>query len=145
MLGTSKPSGHYMYGTVVTICTSQWSLYVPPVKHSTILLSAHTVYLCVLCGSENKQWLFPYTALTETGFYNRDEECLLRGTNWNSISTNKCTILFFHSTLHTRQSSTQNNKYRVSHKHNCFSWWWAHSSPKHVEIDKYTKNKLCTS
>jgi len=24
------------------------------------------------------------------------------------------------------------------------SWWWAHSRPKHVEIDKYTKNKLCT-
>jgi len=28
----------------------------------------------------------------------------------------------FHSTLHTRQSSTQNNKYKVSHKHSCFSW-----------------------
>jgi len=27
--------------------------------------SAHTVYLCVLCGSENKQRLFPYTALTD--------------------------------------------------------------------------------
>jgi hypothetical protein len=46
--------------------------------------------------------------------------------------------------LHTRESSTQNNKYKVSHKHICFSWWWAHSQPKHVEIDKYTKNKLCT-
>ena len=43
--------------------------------------------------------------------------------------------------LHTRQSSTQNNKYQVSHKHSCFSWWWAQSRPKHVEIDKYTKNK----
>jgi hypothetical protein len=29
-----------------------------------ILRSAHTAYLCVLCGSENKQLLFPYTALT---------------------------------------------------------------------------------
>ena len=29
-----------------------------------ILRSAHTVCLCVLCGSENKQRLFPYTALT---------------------------------------------------------------------------------
>jgi len=28
------------------------------------LRSAHTVYLCVLCGSENKQRLFHYTALT---------------------------------------------------------------------------------
>ena len=30
-----------------------------------ILRSAHTVYLCVLCGSENKQRLFPYTATTD--------------------------------------------------------------------------------
>jgi len=29
------------------------------------LRSAHTVYLCVLCGSENKQRLLPYTALTD--------------------------------------------------------------------------------
>jgi hypothetical protein len=48
-------------------------------------------------------------------------------------------------TLHTRQSSTQNNKYQVAHKHSCFSWWWAHSRPKHVQIDKYTKNRLCTT
>jgi hypothetical protein len=39
---------------------------------------------------------------------------------------------------------TQNNKYQGSHKHRCFSWRWANSRPKHVEIDKYTKNKLCT-
>ena len=30
-----------------------------------ILRSAHTLYLCVLCGSQNKQRLFPYTALTD--------------------------------------------------------------------------------
>jgi len=29
-----------------------------------ILRSAHTLYLCVLCGSENKQRLFHCTALT---------------------------------------------------------------------------------
>jgi len=29
-----------------------------------ILRSAHTVYLCVLCRSQNKQLLFPYTTLT---------------------------------------------------------------------------------
>jgi len=34
------------------------------VKHSVIPRSAHTVYLCVLCGSQNKQRLFPYTTLT---------------------------------------------------------------------------------
>jgi len=33
----------------------------------------------VLCGSENEQRLFPYTAVTDS-FYNRDGECLLRGT-----------------------------------------------------------------
>jgi hypothetical protein len=63
-------SGYYMYRTVVTICTAQWSLYVPhscyymyhQVQHSQILRSAHTVYLC---GSENKQRLFPYTTLTD--------------------------------------------------------------------------------
>ena len=73
-------SGHYMYRTVVTIRTAQWSLYVPHNGHYmyrtvvticttsltfTILLSAHTVYLCVLCGSQNKQPLFPYTASTD--------------------------------------------------------------------------------
>ena len=34
-------------------------------RHSEILRSAHTVYLYVLCGSENKQRLFPYTTLTD--------------------------------------------------------------------------------
>jgi len=51
---------------------------------SAILRSAHTVYLCVLCGSQNKQRLFPYTALTEFFFYNRGV-CLLRGMNYTSI------------------------------------------------------------
>ena len=31
----------------------------------------HTVYLCVLCGFENKQPLFPYTALTDWFLYQR--------------------------------------------------------------------------
>jgi hypothetical protein len=47
---TLQPSGYYTYHQV---------------KHSQILRSAHTVYLCVLCGSQNKQPLFPYTALTD--------------------------------------------------------------------------------
>jgi len=37
-------------------------------------------YLYVLCGSQNKQRLFPYTALTDC-FYNLDGMCLLRGTD----------------------------------------------------------------
>jgi len=35
------------------------------IQHPTIVRSPHTVYLWVLCGSENKQRLFPYTALTD--------------------------------------------------------------------------------
>jgi len=45
-----KPSGYYMYHQV---------------RHSAILRFAHTVYLCVLCGSETKQRLFPYATLTD--------------------------------------------------------------------------------
>ena len=46
----------------------------------------------------------------------------------------------FHSTLHARHSSIQNNKYQVSQKQSCFSWWWAHICPKHVEKrNKHTK------
>jgi hypothetical protein len=37
--------------------------YLSLMRVNLSLRSAHTVYLCVLCGSENKQRLFPYTAL----------------------------------------------------------------------------------
>jgi len=50
-------SGHYMYRTVVTICTASLTFTIPR--------SVHTVYLCVLYGSKNKQPLFPYTTLTD--------------------------------------------------------------------------------
>jgi hypothetical protein len=50
------------------------------------------------------------------------------------------------STQHTRQSSIQNNKHQVSHEHGCFSWWWAHSRPKHVEKrNKHTKKNCAPS
>jgi len=35
------------------------------VSHSQIPRSAHTVHVCDLYGSQNKQRLFPYTALTD--------------------------------------------------------------------------------
>jgi len=51
-----------------------------------------------------------------------------------------------HMLLHTRQSSIQNNKYQVSQKYSCFSWWWTHSRPKHVEKrNKHTKKNCTTS
>ena len=62
-LNPSSSSGYYMYHHV-------W--------HSEILRSTHTVYLCVVYGSQKKQRLFPCTALTDWVF-NRDGECLLCG------------------------------------------------------------------
>jgi hypothetical protein len=57
--------------------TAQLLIYI----HSAILRSAHTVYLCVLCGSENKQRLFPNPALNRLVCIT-ETECLLRGTDW---------------------------------------------------------------
>jgi hypothetical protein len=48
-----------------------------------MLPSTHTLYLCVLHGSQNKQRIFLYTALTGR-FYNRDGTCLLRGMTWTA-------------------------------------------------------------
>lgn len=42
---------------VVTLCTTSLK---------KILLSDHTVYLCLLCGSENRQPLFPHTTLRDS-------------------------------------------------------------------------------
>jgi hypothetical protein len=53
------------------------------------------------------------------------DDCLVCMVEWNS-------------NLHIRQSSTQSDKYQVSHRYSYFSWWWAHSRPKHVE--KRNKN-----
>ena len=43
------------------------------------LYALPTLYLCVLYLSENKQRLVPHKLI---GFYNRDEKCLQRGTDW---------------------------------------------------------------
>ena len=47
------------------------------------------------------------------------------------------------STLYTRQSSTLSDKYQVSHRYSYFSWWWAHSRPKHVEKRNKHIKKNC--
>jgi len=74
---------------IISLCNINWLVFITEAECVycavrarslyIILRSAHTVYLCVLCGSENKQWLFPY--ITLTGFYNRDGVCLRRGTD----------------------------------------------------------------
>ena len=40
-------------------------------------------------------------------------------------------------------SCIQNNKYQVSHRYSCFSWWWAHSRPKHIEKRNRHTKKNC--
>jgi hypothetical protein len=54
------------------MCTAQWSLYVLHSGHYMYhqfndqqFYVLPTQYICVLCGSQNKQRLFPYTALTD--------------------------------------------------------------------------------
>ena len=60
------------------------------------------------------------------------DDCLVCRAEWNSSP-------------HTRQSSIYSDKYQVSYRYGIFSWWLAHSCPKHVEkINKYIKKKLCT-
>jgi hypothetical protein len=41
-----------------------------------------TLYLCVLYFSENRQLDLCHLQHKLIGFYNRDEKCLQRGTNW---------------------------------------------------------------
>ena len=50
-------------------------LWVYPIK---VLRFDHTVYFSGFYETQSKQRLSPYTPLT--GFYNRDDKCLLRGT-----------------------------------------------------------------
>jgi hypothetical protein len=58
-----------------------------------------------------------------------------------AVFLNIFVLVNLYTTLHTRQSSIQNNRYKVSHKHSRILWWWTNSSPKHVEIDKYKYTK----
>jgi len=46
------------------------------------LYALPTLYLCVLYLSENKQRLVPLKH-KPIGFYNGDEKCLQRGTDWS--------------------------------------------------------------
>jgi len=41
------------------------------------------------------------------------------------------------------QSPIYSDKYKVSHKYSIFSWWWAHSCPKHVEKNSKHIKKIC--
>ena len=73
-----KPSGQYMYHQVY---------------HSAILHSAHTLCLCVLCGSQNKQPLFPYTTLTDW-FFIIETECVYCAVRTGSLKTVMVNLCF---------------------------------------------------
>ena len=101
---------------------------------------AHNLLLVYLSNS---------TCFGRLSAHHQEKQLCLGDTSYLLFCVDDCLVcrvewMQFHSTLHTRQSSTQNNKYQVLHKHSCFSWWWAHNCPKHVEIDKYTKKNLLT-
>jgi len=74
-------SGHYMYRTVVTICTVQWSPYIPPgLTFSSSTFYPQSVFLCFVWISEQTAIISLYNInwlvfITET-------VCLLRGTDW---------------------------------------------------------------
>ena len=76
-----------------------------------ILRSAHTVYLCVLCGSENKQQLFPYNALIDWFLQpRRSVYCTVRPESYAKYSV-----------LHTDQclQTLQSRKDRYIHRTPC--------------------------
>ena len=69
-----NPGGHYMYRTVVTICTASLTF-----SNSTFCPHSCIYVFCVDLRTNSdyfpiQHWL--------TGFYNWDGVCLLRGTDW---------------------------------------------------------------
>ena len=65
LLNLLKPTGYVMYQKV---------------KHSTTVRSAHTVFMfCIYLRTNSDLCRLQHKLI---GFYNRDEKCLLRGTNW---------------------------------------------------------------
>ena len=84
-----------------------------------ILRAAHTVYLRVLCGSENKQRLFTYTALTNRCYPcpGKTNSCraVTRWPNTVYFCTNPRPVPIFLQLRHSKTSSSI-----VTSKH----WWW---------------------
>ena len=63
--GSYLSRGRVMSQTSLTFSSLRLTLCASMLEHSTIPRSAHTVYLYVFCGSQNKQRLFPYTILMD--------------------------------------------------------------------------------
>jgi len=69
----------------------------------------------------------------------------------HKISTNMFRPAFrppsgWHSYTRIQKYNLVNKAKLVSHRYSYFSWWWAHSCPKHVENrNKYTKENCAPS
>jgi len=62
---TVQPLDYVILVSVNYPFTYQCILCVPSSLTIKTIRSAHTLYLCVLCGSENQQLLFPNTTITD--------------------------------------------------------------------------------
>jgi len=80
-----KPSGHYMYSTVVTICTASLTF-----TNSTFCPTQCIYVFCVDLRTNSDYFSIQHQV---TGLYNRDGECLLRGTDWIFI----CNSIYYSS------------------------------------------------
>ena len=83
-------SGHYMYRTVVTIRTAQWSLYVPHSGHY-MYRQFNIQQFYVLSTQLCFVWTSEQTAIISLYNINwlvfiTERECLLCGTDWGFIS-----------------------------------------------------------
>jgi hypothetical protein len=68
-----------------------FTCYYSEVEHAKFLRSAHTVYLCVLYGSQNEQRLLPYKALILQVFIT-EAECVYYAVRIKSLNINGCNI-----------------------------------------------------
>ena len=127
-------SGHCMYRTVVTICAAQWSLYVP---HSGHYMYHHfniqqfhvlpTHCIYVFCVDLRTNSHYFPIQHYLTGLYNRDGVCLLRGTDRVFV---RFRILLFSKGL------KRNVEVRhIYHNSTNLARERRHSNLKHITID----------
>jgi hypothetical protein len=91
MVTICTASGHYIYRTVVTICTAQWSLYVPPVVIISTA-SGHYLYHTVV------------TICTASGHYLYRTVVTVYTTMFNSkkfyVLPTQCIYVFYTNLIH---------------------------------------------
>jgi hypothetical protein len=77
---------------IISLYSIKWLVFVTEME--CVYCVVRTGYLCVLCGSENKQRLFPCTALTDRFFVTEMESvyCVVRTESlYNSVC--QCTFI----------------------------------------------------